>query len=526
VLVRGVGGNVVGREHGTAQLAGMKMEGVVIAPGVGHNLISAHKLATDHGMKGTITPEKIEMSNNQGDRITAIAREGVYVVNGNGPSSDVRNSQAAIACKESSIEMAWRIHEEFNHMGHRAIFGAMRASGRTKEWQKIKKVISRMKCEVCMAGKMAKKISHDPMPKQGVPLGLVSMDLEGPRPEDRWGNKYLLNIVDSYSGYIWSIPLQKKSDVAEQLPRWRSRAESESHHTLRAVRSDNAPELKKVLDSWLLRDRVRTEYTLVNSSSQNGLAERAHRTIADDIRTMTASGPLHDDCWSWAAQTAAYVRNLGIPKWLDISCYSALTGRPSTTEHLRKWGSRVMVRIDPPLVGKVAPRSRPGYLVGYDELHQGWYKVWIPEEDRVVRSATIGFPDEESPRVRGDFVAPEQAGTQTDHNPDQPKSPETTDNDGEPSGIETPSSLSLNGDDMSHSGGEGGSSMLGGSEEDFLEGTQMMIDQGEPIIRQKRKRGDDTTMSPLAPPPMLRWNIPQLPAEAKERYLIMPGALS
>jgi len=47
---------------------------------------------------------------------------------------------------------------------------------------------------------------------------------------------------------VWVIPLVDRIDAAAALKKWKLAAELESDVKLKAVRCDNAPELKKTID--------------------------------------------------------------------------------------------------------------------------------------------------------------------------------------------------------------------------------------------------------------------------------------
>ncbi|KAG1874863.1 hypothetical protein F4604DRAFT_1513831, partial [Suillus subluteus] len=78
-------------------------------------------------------------------------------------------------------------------------------------------------CDTCILGKQTK--SSIPKVCAGVRatrrLGIVHVDLmEHPDVVLAAGNKYILDIIDDFLSYTWSIPLSAKSDAFPALQAW------------------------------------------------------------------------------------------------------------------------------------------------------------------------------------------------------------------------------------------------------------------------------------------------------------------
>ena len=68
------------------------------------------------------------------------------------------------------------------------------------------------------------KQTHSSVPKikEGLwaisPLEHIYIDLCGPQPvASCTGNKFSMNVIDDFSGYVWSLPLKLKSDAIHVL---------------------------------------------------------------------------------------------------------------------------------------------------------------------------------------------------------------------------------------------------------------------------------------------------------------------
>jgi hypothetical protein len=300
------------------------------------------------------------------------------------------------------------MHRRFGHYGS----GALRhlhevASG-------IKKIQipapARRICKSCKIGKMRKKINKNLAKHKSEALALVSIDVAGPFVESIRGHKYFLEIIDNFTRKIWTIPLKSKDEAMRRLREWRIREERRTGKGVKACRSDNAPELKEVMDEWEATDGVAAQYTTIASSHQNGPAERAIQTTENAIRTMTHGAGLPAEFWCFAAETDAYVRNrlANGPKIKGkrTSPEEAYTNEKQVSSHLRVWGCICYVHVDPKtlptkhLHNKQADRGREAIFLGYASTTNTQYWFYSADLGYPQRSSSVEF-DENSKRNLG-----------------------------------------------------------------------------------------------------------------------------
>jgi len=103
-------------------------------------------------------------------------------------------------------------------------------------------------CRVCALTKIVNKRDHHVSERKTSILALISIDVCGPLPLSRLGYSYFLQVVDNYSRRSWILPIKNRTDCVEALDQWKRITELQTGAKLRAVRSDNAPELKKYID--------------------------------------------------------------------------------------------------------------------------------------------------------------------------------------------------------------------------------------------------------------------------------------
>ena len=157
-----------------------------------------------------------------------------------------------------------------------------------------------------------------------------------------------------------------------------------------AARTDNAPELLKAIDGW--RDAgsgVRKEQTTAATSHQNGPAERNIRTAEADARAMLKEAGLPIEFWDEAVEYDAYVRNrTDTGPVIDgsvVSPHEAYTGETPSIDHLRVWGYRAFVYINPKTIpanqrhDKLIDTARVGVFMGFPENTTKQVKIYCPD---------------------------------------------------------------------------------------------------------------------------------------------------
>jgi hypothetical protein len=260
-------------------------------------------------------------------------------------------------------------------------------------------------CEVCALTKFRNRHSQSVSDRKTSVLALVSIDICGPLPRSHAGYTYFLVIVDNYSRKLWVIPLKRREDTPQVLQEWRVKAELQSGTKLLAVRSDNATELKAILDKWCVTIGIVPQYTVPYMSSQNGVAERAIQTVENSVRAMIKDAELPIEFWAEAAETDAYLRNrtnVGPEIEGKPTCpEEAFTGTQPSIDHVRVWGCKAYSYVDPrslPALGrrdKFVDRGRVGVFVGYVDETPKQYKIWAPDLGRVMRSHAVTFMENE-----------------------------------------------------------------------------------------------------------------------------------
>ncbi|CAI7934325.1 unnamed protein product [Closterium sp. NIES-54] len=160
-------------------------------------------------------------------------------------------------------------------------------------------------CPTCLETKFTKfPFSSSSGPAKD-PLTLVHMDVVGPtRAPSLSGSRYFLTIVDDHTRAVWVYPLKTKGEVAAAvLKEWMPRAQRESGHKVKVIRTDNGGEfIGADFEAVLKKKGIQHQLTVPYNPQQNGVAERFNWTLQEGARTLLGRARLPDPFWEWKQQ--------------------------------------------------------------------------------------------------------------------------------------------------------------------------------------------------------------------------------
>ena len=421
-----------------------ELKETLYVPDLGVNLLSARRL-TKKGLKGSFDDNGLYMHTTDGTEVLrATAQGGVYIVDKISPQiddivptsdtnelveaissalpamtehseDDVESELTAPAPVESNSESTanedtpskkhelftlW--HRRLGHLGSAKLRGLHKVTTLKKP---IPIVENHDPCETCALTKMTNRRNHRVSERKHWILASVSIDICGPLPTSRTGCEYFLEIIDNHSRRIWHLPIKSRADAPAALVKWRLDVELQSGCKLQAVRSDNAKELKVILDSWCNSIGIVPEYTVAYNSLQNGIAERGIRTSENQIRAMLHDAGLPIEFWPEAGEADAYVRNRvatgPIVDNKETSPMEAFTGVQPSIDHLRVWGCKCYSPVDRRSLpkgsrtDKLIDTGRPCIFLGYDENTTTQYRMWAPDRREVIKHHKVIFSENE-----------------------------------------------------------------------------------------------------------------------------------
>ena len=350
---------------------------VLYVPSLGVNLLSVSAIL-NAGMRVRFTKGGCRISTSRNKLvIQATAHNNIYSIQATPQPSESAYSVTA----GTSSPLSWVIaHGRMGHLNTRdmqAMHDKGMALGITAPSDGSPADVDH--CAGCLAGK-----SHrNPFPAQAShratqPLELVHSDVCGHiREGDKSTPKrYLVTFIDDYSRFTWAtITSNKKGDtLLSQFVRYKVWAERYTGFQVKTLRTDGGGEyINDQFSTYLSIMGIQRQMSAARTPQQNGVAERANRTIMEAARSMLHAAGLPLSFWEYAVLTAVYLRNRSPTKALtNATPYEAWRGEKPDLSHLRVFGCRAYMHLDKTKRSKLQPRSVPVIFVGYSTEAKAW----------------------------------------------------------------------------------------------------------------------------------------------------------
>lgn len=128
-----------------------------------------------------------------------------------------------------------------------------------------------------------------------------------------------------------------------ELKKYQLRVEKETGRKISKLRSDNAKEyISKEFNNYLESQGIKRQLSVEYTPQQNGVAERANRTIVEMARAMLIKSNVPKGLWAEAVNTAVFLRNRCPSRANNsITPYELWSGRKPNVKFLRVFGSHV-----------------------------------------------------------------------------------------------------------------------------------------------------------------------------------------
>ena len=107
------------------------------------------------------------------------------------------------------------------------------------------------------------------------------------------------------------------------------------------------------------------ETTSPDKSSQNGLAERPHRTLKERVRCLLYTAGLGVEFWPDALIHATWLYNRTYHSAIDMTPHQAFTRRRPTLDNLLTFGCTVTPKMARDRTSALDPNSHHGIFLGY-----------------------------------------------------------------------------------------------------------------------------------------------------------------
>ena len=254
----------------------------------------------------------------------------------------------------------------------------------------------RVDCDSCVKGKQARETLRTNYSRSQEPGAVIHTDVCGPMSVSSFsGCNYYVSFIDEYTGYISIFPIMRKSDVLNKFKLFHPWLERKFKCTLKRVYSDRGGEyiaLRSYLEDKGIEHTMSPSY----SPNQNGIAERANRTIVECARTMLEHAGLPRTFWAEAVVHASKIRNHFLaPRQNDVTSLELITGQKPDVSYFRTFGCLGWHHIPKELRRKLDSKSELGIVVGCFANSQ--YKLWIPARNVAVLSRDVTIVEDTFP---------------------------------------------------------------------------------------------------------------------------------
>lgn len=365
---------------------------VLYSPKLRRNLISGPKLDSKGAFfRGGNGKVKISAANGR-FLFLATLKDGVYYL-----FPKIPKPVQANVVQKFDPEL-W--HRRFAHINPYTIQHTARKNG-VKGLPIVK--FDQFSCDTCKLTKHKRvsfKTTHQIRSNQ--PLNLLHMDVWGPvQDQGKKGEKYFLSIIDDFSRKASIYPMASKADVFRIFKAHVARAERFLGKKVKAIRSDNGTEF--VNDNFYIFCReqgIKHEFTNTFTPEQNGVSERFNQTVLGGTRAVLKESGLSKSMWPEASLYVTYTWNRVCHSDQDKTPFELYYGSKPSIRHLRPFGLAAYLGIPKQHRSKLDLRAKKGILVGYALRTKG-YRIFIPEEDRVIESANVTFSESYSRKRNG-----------------------------------------------------------------------------------------------------------------------------
>jgi hypothetical protein len=284
--------------------------------------------------------------------------------------------------------MLW--HERLGHLN----MASLKELDAMVDGMNLKEVSLHHICEACVKGKH----QRTSFPKDGATrasqlLEIVHTDVCRPmRTTLHSGARYFLIFIDDFSRKTHVYLLKAKGETFEKFKQYKALVENEIGHKIKMLRSDNEGEfVSKKFDAFLAECGIQRQTSAPYSPQQNGVAERANRTIMECARSMILAQRLELELWGEAVNMAVYIKNQCPTKALDSKTPQEVwSGRKPDVSHLRVFSCKAFAHVPDEKRTKLESKSMPCVFLGYYEGTKA-YRLMCVETKRIIKSRDVVF---------------------------------------------------------------------------------------------------------------------------------------
>jgi transposase InsO family protein len=124
------------------------------------------------------------------------------------------------------------------------------------------------------------------------------------------GARYFVTYIDDFSRKVWVYLLKSKGECLEKFKEFKVVVEKQLEYKIKVFRSDNGGEfISEGFEGFLKAHGIEKQTSTPYRPQQNGVADRANRTLVEMAKSMLHAQNLKKSLWAEAVVNAAYTRN-------------------------------------------------------------------------------------------------------------------------------------------------------------------------------------------------------------------------
>lgn len=365
----------------------INLKDAMLVPQFKNNLLSVSRM-TDNGYSVTFKKTCAFVNRCDGSTALIAKRKGqLYVVD----ETEQARGLATHGAEKDSL-LCW--HQRFGHLN----VGDLKRL-KSKEMViglNIKNYPEEFNCIICNKCKIHQFPYKNSTKRESEKLGLIHSDICSPMNVPSLGGaRYFATFIDDKSRYIEVVLLNKRSDIITAFKAYKKRAERETGCQIKKICTDNAKEyLSKEFNAFLEEEEIRRQLSVEYSPQQNGVAERANRTLVEMARCMLLQSGIPKSLWAEAVNAAAYIRNRCPTKILENQTpIEAWSNKKPCVGFMRIFSSKVIALEKRPSRGKFEPKGKEYILVGYSQESKA-YRLWNPGTKTIIKSHDVRFVED------------------------------------------------------------------------------------------------------------------------------------
>lgn len=203
-------------------------------------------------------------------------------------------------------------------------------------------------CQPCVTSKLT-RASH---PSRSTQIAdentfILNIDTYGPfRSPSLGGSRYFVLCVESFSNYKIVEFAGDKSEIPDLVKRIINQVELESGRPVRSIVTDNGSEYVNALDCFLSNRGIMHQRSAPYTNEQNGMAERANRSILDSARRLISDSELPRTLWVEAVNCAVYTANYLLAPNKNKTRFELYWKAKPDVRHLRVFGQPAIVLLN------------------------------------------------------------------------------------------------------------------------------------------------------------------------------------